>query len=95
MNYCYKCHHEVELTVKATRSDQCEFCRAFLRCCYNCKYHDESYPNECMEPTSAYVANRESGNFCGFFQFAEGKDRLGDKVSKDDVKNQLDSLFKK
>jgi len=95
MYFCYNCHHEVELEVKPTRFDQCEFCQAYLRCCYNCKFYNPSYPNECMETNSAFVADRAAGNFCGYYHFATGKERLGDKIGKNDVKKSFDSLFKK
>lgn len=95
MFFCYKCKKEVDLETKITRFDICEYCGAALRCCINCKYHDSGMPNECREPTSAYIPDREAGNFCGFFQYVKGKDHLGDTETKDETKSKFDSLFKK
>ena len=95
MYYCHKCHHEVEITTRVMRQDTCEYCGADLRVCLNCKFHDMGMPNECKEPNSAFIADRARGNFCTYFQFAEGKDHLTAKLNKDALKQQFDKLFKK
>ncbi|OGR01031.1 MAG: hypothetical protein A2284_07370 [Deltaproteobacteria bacterium RIFOXYA12_FULL_61_11] len=94
--YCYKCKKEVLMEVRITRFDTCDFCGVDLRVCFNCRFHDLSYPNECREIGTAYVRERDRGNFCASFEFAKGKDRLsGAEVAKDEVKSKLDALFKK
>ncbi len=94
MFYCWHCHKEVNMEVRITRFDTCEFCGYDLRVCFNCKFHDEGSPNNCKEPMSGGVSDRERGNTCGFFQFVEGRDHLQKKTSKDDIKASLDALFK-
>lgn len=95
MHYCWKCKREVEMEVKITRYDTCEFCGTYLRCCYNCKFYDPGAQNQCKEPNSGYTPDRQSGNFCSFFEFIKGKEHLQRIESKDDVKKKFDSLFKK
>ncbi|MFH1728580.1 MAG: hypothetical protein ABIA04_09200 [Pseudomonadota bacterium] len=95
MYFCWKCHKEVDMEVRITRFDTCEFCSNDLRVCYNCKYYDEGMPNSCKEPLSAYIPDREKGNTCGLFEYIKGKEHLQKKTSREDIKSQLDSLFKK
>ena len=94
MYFCYKCHNEVNLEVKPTRFDVCDFCSASLRCCYNCKYYDPGATNECREPNSAYIADQSAGNFCGFFLYIEGKGHLH-HVDKKDIQSKFENLFRK
>ena len=93
--FCHKCGKEVLMEVKATRFDVCDFCGADLRCCLNCRFHDVSYPNECQEIGTAFIRERDKGNFCGSFEFAKGNEHVKGSIKKDEIKNQLDALFKK
>lgn len=93
--YCFKCRKEVLMEVKITRFDVCDFCGAELRCCYNCKFHDVSYPNECMEIGTGFIRERDKGNFCASFEYRKGKEHLGESKKKEDVLKELNSLFKK
>lgn len=95
MYFCFKCHKEVLVDVRITRFDTCDFCGTDLRCCYNCRFHDPGYPNECVEIGTAFVRERDRGNFCGSFELRKGKDHLKKDVKKDEVKSALDALFKK
>lgn len=109
---CYKCGGELVFDIqygqKVGRRDCCPHCDAFIHCCYNCKFYSPGHPNDCREPTSAYVADREEGNFCHFYTIAEREpisrqeeaeamaklERVfGGKVKNGDPKEKLHQLF--
>jgi len=69
MSICYHCQKEIELSGRAGRKDTCSYCGADLHCCRNCKFYDESAHNQCKEPNSEWVPDRERGNFCDYFSF--------------------------
>ncbi len=69
MSICYHCQKEMELSGRAGRKDTCPFCGADLHCCRNCKFYDESAHNQCKEPNSEWVSDRERSNFCDYFSF--------------------------
>lgn len=84
---CYQCQNEIELSERVGRKDICPFCGADLHCCRNCKFYDESAHNQCKEPNSEWVSDREKSNFCDYFSFTplEQKSRHlwgGEKTSK-------------
>ena len=65
-----------------------------MRCCMNCEFHDEGYHNQCREPRSDQISDREAGNFCDWFKLADGdKKNSGDSI--EDSKKKFDELFKK
>jgi len=95
MNLCYKCGHDFNLQVKPTRSDTCEKCGSFIRCCFNCKFYDDSAANSCREPSAVWVADRAIGNFCGYFEILQSdKRRETAEEIKNKVQNDLKNLFK-
>ena len=93
MYYCYNCNEPVDLSIKIGRRDTCEMCNTDLHVCLNCKFYDEGAPNQCKEPTSAFVKYRDQSNFCQLFEFNPGKHECYDEVAKS-AKNKLDTLFK-
>ena len=93
MKLCHRCGAAVALERVGAR-DVCEQCRAYLHCCRNCEFHEPGAHNDCREPNAEIVADKEQGNFCDFFRFAESGARppaapIGDARAK------LDALFRK
>lgn len=47
--------------------DECPRCRADLHACRQCAHHDPGAYNECREPGTERVADRERANRCDWF----------------------------
>lgn len=74
--------------------DECPRCRADLHACRHCAHHDPSAYNECREPGTERVADRERANRCEWFapRGAAATRKAPDPVS---ARAALDALFKK
>ena len=89
---CYQCQNEIELSERVGRKDTCPFCGADLHCCRNCKFYDESAHNQCKEPNSDWVSDRERSNFCDYFSFA---DKAKETPEADIARVRAEALFKR
>jgi hypothetical protein len=93
---CYNCG---EVAVgKVGRQQSCENCQRDLRVCRNCEFYDLQVSQECREPQADYVRDKETANFCDFFQprseaIVVGGSRAVDPVAE--ARRAFDSLFKK
>ncbi len=92
MSICYHCQKEIEFSGRAGRKDTCPFCGADLHCCRNCKFYDESAHNQCKEPNSEWVSDRERSNFCDYFSFT---DKVKETPEADIGRVRAEALFKK
>jgi hypothetical protein len=93
---CYSCGTELDLKVgdRAARSDSCPSCRRDVRCCYNCRFYDSTSYNECGEPQADRVVDKDKSNFCDYFALSGRGAGSGSGTAKDDIRKQLDDLFK-
>jgi hypothetical protein len=73
--------------------ESCEGCGADLHSCVHCAHYDPGAHNDCREPSSEFVRERERNNHCDWFQ-ASGREG-GDGSGCDQALNDLDALFKK
>ena len=64
---CHACRTTVEIVGVVSRSARCEHCGADLRCCLNCRFHESSAYNECLEPSAERVLEKNRANFCDYF----------------------------
>lgn len=94
--YCAGCGAAVELAAgeRVGFRDACPRCRADLHSCRNCRHHDPGARNQCREPASDPVADRERANRCDWFAAAEGTPR-GAAPARDSARSALDALFRK
>lgn len=93
MKHCHACGAEVEIVTRVGRRDTCDACSADLHCCKNCRHHDPFAQNQCREPAAdVVVRDRDSANFCDFFDFRDGKTEK-DPVAE--AKAKLEALFRK
>lgn len=90
---CYKCGSELDLTINkdVPRSEECHHCFVNIRCCKMCSFFDTKAYNECREPTSDRIVDKEKSNFCDHY-------KVGSNLVKTDEKSDLlqkaNSLFK-
>jgi hypothetical protein len=61
--------------------------------CKNCTFYDVTAHHECREPIAEWVADKECGNFCGYFEPCAGERGAADDVAS--AKAKLEALFKK
>jgi hypothetical protein len=97
----FRCHHcgaAVSLShgEKVMRHHNCDRCDADLRCCRNCRYFDPGRSNQCSESQAEWTSNKESANFCDYFEPLMAIDRLeaGGDQAADDPRKKFDDLFK-
>lgn len=94
MKHCHACRAEVVILTRIGRCDACESCGADLHSCRNCRHHDLFAQNQCREPGTEPVRDREAGNFCDAFDFREGL-RAQEADPAADAKAKLEALFRK
>ncbi|MBF0286092.1 MAG: hypothetical protein HQL51_16710 [Magnetococcales bacterium] len=89
---CWSCGQVLERN-DFNRRDYCPGCKRDLRCCKNCRFYDEFSYNECREPESERVTDKEKATYCDFF---EPRYAPGVRAStKDELRMAAESLFKK
>jgi len=91
--FCFNCGTEIQLDRRATRQDSCPRCMSYVRCCRNCRFYDPGAHNQCREPQSSWVKDKESANFCDYFEPSSEKP-VGN-TRKADAMQKLNELFKK
>jgi hypothetical protein len=93
---CFACGAENALAAgqRVGFRDACAGCGADLHVCRNCAHHDPSAYNECREPQSERVGDRERANRCDWFApgGAAGGARAAEQAR---ARSKLDDLFKK
>jgi len=94
MKRCYHCNEPI-LSDYISIRDVCPKCGADLHVCLNCVFYDSGSYNECREPQSEWIAQKDKNNFCDYYRF---KIQRRASKTKDDVteaKARLEALFKK
>ena len=92
---CFACGRAVEVASgeRVGFRDECERCGADLHVCRNCAHHDPAAYNECREPNTERVSDRERANRCDYFSPSEREG--GSDDSQKGALSELDALFKK
>ena len=88
-HWCHACRGRIELERKAGRRDDCPHCGAELHVCLNCSFYDPSLTRGCRENQADEVREKDRANFCGWFEFREG--RPGEEA--DDAARQAAAAF--
>ena len=91
---CYKCQKSIPVLgeFKITRTEECPYCSTSLHCCRMCKFYEPKVYNECHESNAERLLDKEKSNFCDYFVLSDGQ---GQSISKDQLLNVADALFKK
>jgi hypothetical protein len=92
--HCAACGAGVELTSgeRIGFRDECPRCRADLHSCRNCAHHDVGAYNECREPGTERVADRERANRCDWF--TPRTSAASATPGRADARSALDALFR-
>lgn len=91
---CWKCGAALAaLSLPLSRRDECARCRAELHVCRMCADYDMRVAKHCREPTAEEVNNKESANFCDFFQPRAGAWVPKDRSAADRARDELEKLF--
>jgi hypothetical protein len=92
---CAACGAAVELASgeRIGFRDECPRCRADLHSCRNCAHHDPRAYNECREPGTERVADRDRANRCDWFAPSERAPAGAD--AQRSARSALDALFSK
>ena len=93
---CFACNESSEIAAgeRVGFRDTCDRCGADLHACRSCQHHDPGAHNECREPNTEWVSDRERSNHCEYFA---PSDRGGGEVAEAEAKarSRLNDLFKK
>jgi hypothetical protein len=91
MRICHHCGRDIGAIERVGRRDTCLCCDADLHCCRNCEFFDPQSHNQCREPQAERQVDKECGNFCDYFSFAEAKAAAA--AGAKDARTALDELF--
>jgi hypothetical protein len=93
---CQACGARAEFVGVVPRGARCERCGADLRCCLNCRFHESSAYNECLEPSAERVLEKDRANFCDYFAARKGATMGGGQATgKPPPLGDLERLFSK
>ena len=93
---CWKCGKKIEYPAgsRVLRTDTCPQCDADLHCCRNCQFYDPGKHNQCAETQADWVRDKESANYCDYFQPNPILKARGGGPGTSDARKRFDSLFK-
>ena len=78
---------------KVYRSTTCSRCGKDLHSCLNCRFYSKGSYWDCRESISEPVTEKESANFCDYFEYADKSVSCKDQKKAQDAKSQLAKLF--
>ena len=87
---CHRCGRDIGTVERVGRRDACLGCGADLHCCRNCDFYDVTMHNQCRETQAERQVDKECGNFCDYFHFAESRPGAAPQKS---ARAALDELF--
>ena len=91
--FCCSCGAENNLQHRPGREETCADCGAYLHCCLNCIFYNETAHHQCREPQAEWVPDKKSANFCDYFK--PGSTRVkSDRAKAENARKKLDDLFK-
>jgi len=97
MKICFNCRREVKVSNRVGIRDVCSICNSDIHVCLNCRFYDRHSYNECREPQSEWVKEKDRANTCDYFAFADARDQ-NQKNKADEAaaaKEKLNEIFKK
>jgi hypothetical protein len=91
---CHACGREMLVGEKILRRDECPRCGKDLRCCRNCRHFDPGVHNQCREVVAEWVADKERGNFCEYFDPAASPRQVDRRGAEDAAREKWRKLLK-
>jgi len=92
MKRCAFCGKEIDIEEKVQRGDTCPQCGRDVHAGVKCEFYGEYAHNKCKEPESEWVSDREKANFCDFFRFKGGPEKV--REGPDEARRKLEELFR-
>ena len=91
---CYRCGASLAaLSLPLSRRDQCPDCSADLHVCRMCGQFDLTVPRQCREDDADDVTDKDTLNFCDYYEPSEQAFDPAKKAEADAAKIALDGLF--
>lgn len=91
---CGKCGRKLDIIGNQVgRRDRCPDCDAELRACVHCRHFEPAVAKGCKEPFAEVPMDKESANFCEYFQIGEGA--VSGAAKKDALIDAAEALFRK
>jgi len=94
MFICQACGFEFEAG-QVGRREECPACGADLHACRQCRFYEPGAHNDCREPQAELVTEKETANFCDYFEPASGRPTDSAKASKAEAEKMWEELFGK
>ena len=98
MKICARCEKQISVGRTVSRRETCPHCGAWLHSCVNCRFYSPGMHNDCRESRSDPVRDRESSNFCEFFEFrdsgAKGSAASGTSAQSEEHRKARDAFDK-
>lgn len=88
---CQRCGRDIGAVERIGRRDACLGCGSDLHSCANCAFYDPAYHNQCREPQAERQVDKERGNFCDYFSFADRAPGAAPAVNP--ARAKLEGLF--
>lgn len=95
MKRCSFCGGELKVDRIVSRQDVCPRCHRDVRCCLNCAFYDPGSSNQCREPRSEAIRERDQSNFCDYFVCKDAGEGTGRDDALRKVRDEWENLFKK
>jgi hypothetical protein len=91
---CGNCGQAVDVVGNQVgRRDTCPHCEAELHACRHCRHFDLTVAKGCKEPFAEVPMDKDSANFCEFFQIGEGG--ISGAPQRRALLDAAESLFRK
>lgn len=95
MKRCYFCGGELKIERTVSRQEICPRCHRDVRCCLNCALYDAGASNQCREPQSEAIRERDQSNFCDFFVCNHSEGGRVDEHAVKSIRDEWEKLFRK
>jgi hypothetical protein len=90
---CWYCGHDLT-AADYGRETNCPGCTKPTRSCRNCRHYAPGRPNDCIEPMTEPVLEKERANFCELFEPTHRPAGGGSNTAGDDLVKAAEDLFK-
>jgi hypothetical protein len=91
---CYNCGRQIELRQRIGFRELCPGCDRSVHVCLNCDFYDPTFNNQCREPQTERVVDKDRANFCEYFAPRKATES-GRFSPPNHVRAKLEALFKK